>query len=159
MPCRFETHQGRSSLPRYASTMKMHLFGLFKNISRPTEVLIGILFVVPFFFLCKEYFTTGVTEQSIHYIIIYLPFLIVGMVILFPRSIKRDMAIYFLTFLMAGIACFIVGLRRIGDPEPMKILLIALGIFCTLFSYRYFRKIKPRSKKGWCITKRMHSAT
>jgi len=95
-----------------------------------------------------EYFMTGVTEQSMHYIIIYLPFLIVGMVILFPRSIKRNMAINFLTLLMAGIACFIVGLRKIGEPDPVKILLIALGIFCTLFSYRYFRKIKPRAKKG-----------
>ena len=128
--------------------MKMDLFGLFKNVSRPTEILVGILFVVPFFFLCKKYFTTGVTEQSISYIIIYLPVLIVGMVILFPRSIKRDMAIYFLTFLMAGIACIIVGLRKIGEPEPVEILLIALGIFCTFFSYRYFRKIKPRAKKG-----------
>jgi hypothetical protein len=128
--------------------MKINLFGLFKNISRPTEILVGILFVGPLFFLCREYFTTGVAEQSIYFIVVYLPFLIVGMVILFPRSIKRDMAIYFLTFLMSGIACFIVGLRTISDPKPVTILLIALGIFCTLFSSRYFRKIKPRAKKN-----------
>ena len=126
----------------------MNFFGLFKNISRPTEILVGILFVVPFFFICRNYFTTGVTEQSIHFIIIYLPFLIFGTFILFPRSIKRDMAIYFSIFLTAGIACFIVGLSTISDPEPMTIILVALGIFCTLFSFRYFRKIKPRAKKG-----------
>ena len=121
--------------------MKFYIFGLRKKVSRPTEIVVGIFFMVSSFFIGQKILGAGNTEEIVAITSIFLPLFILGIVILCPRKIARDMLIYFFIFFMTGIACFLVGFMSFRNSILYLTLFVVIGISCILLSYKYFQKI------------------
>jgi len=127
--------------------MKFYIFGLRKRVSRPTEIVVGIFFIVASFFTGQKILGTGNAEEIFAITSIFLPLFILGVVILCPRKIARDMLIYFFIFFMTGIACFLIGFMTFRNSILYLILFVVIGISCILLSYKYFRKTISWNKR------------
>jgi len=58
--------------------------------------------------------------------------------------LKRDLIIYFLVFFLVALVSLSSGIFLIGDTNGQAFLLLAIGIVCLVFSYKYLQRIRGK---------------